>query len=168
MNNNKSYSRSVPVLANRKCGVSAPCNRGFTLVEVIVVMAILGVLALMALPAYGAIKDKVRNVRAVEEIRGIEKTITAFSIDRGGTFPTSFTDLGIAPIDPWGNAYEYHLVTESGYTARSDVGRLNDDYDLFSHGADGRTDPVVTNTDGMDDILRTGDGGYVGVASQTP
>lgn len=153
-------TRSIPTPASRK---GQPGNRGFTLIELILVMAIIAILAVLAIPGYGKIKDKVREVRAAEEIRGLEKTIAAYTIDSGGTLPVS---LAGAPKDPWGNPYQYATPT-NGETRRfisvnTPSTLLNDDYDLYSKGPDG----VSANADveqTPDDIVRSGDGSYVGM-----
>src|SRR6202163_3653060 len=82
MNYDKSATYSISTLTIQKGEQSALDKRGFTIVELIVVMAILGILAFMAIPAYSQIKDKAREVRAMEEIRGLEKSINAFTIDK--------------------------------------------------------------------------------------
>jgi general secretion pathway protein G len=148
-------------------------DRGFTMVELIVVMAILVVLASMALPAFAKIKDKAREVRAMEEIRGLEKAIGAYSIDKGGTLPPNLAALLIPiPLDPWGHSYIYHQLGAAGVPSdgapRTDVTGvlpLNTDYDLYSRGPDGVTNPGTTDDPtSYDDVVRSGDGGYVGMA----
>lgn len=136
-------------------------NRGFSMVELIAVMGILTALALLAIPAYDSIKTKVREVKAMEEIRGLEKAITAFSIDRNA-LPT-LGELGgvvgaAALIDPWGNPYGYGIPVRNMLTEP-----LNGDFDLYSAGADGLSDPDIMDPNCSDDILRSGDGGFVGL-----
>jgi len=138
-------------------------NRGFTMVELIVVMAILGVLTGMAIPAFSKLKDKAREVRAMEEIRGMEKNISAYVIDNGGALPDSIPDL----IDPWGHKYVYYKI--SGVPTpqpRVDftTAPLNTDYDLYSMGPDGDSRLSTEEPLSHDDVVRSGDGGYVGMA----
>jgi general secretion pathway protein G len=145
-------------------------NRGITLVELIVVVAIIAVLALMAIPTYNRIEDVVRGVRAMEEIRGFEKVIYSVSIDKGGALPTGLDVLGMTiPNDPWNRPYEYYVIPHPSPTpspARAFLGDpLNDDFDLYSKGKDGSSAPDTTDDLSADDILRAGNGGFVGRAT---
>ena len=172
MSYNKSATCSAPLLAARKSGPFTLGNRGFTLVELIAVCAILTVLTFLAIPTYGKIKDKVRSVRAMEEIRGLEKGIIAYSVDKNGVFPDKLATAGLGtltdvPKDPWGNPYVYH-VRGDGDPRTISVALttpLNDDFDLYSAGADGLTDADIGTAASSDDIVRSGDGGYVGYAN---
>jgi general secretion pathway protein G len=72
-----------------------------------------------------------------------------------------------APLDPWGNAYEY-----LGFTSRSMIEQrtyhelpINSDYDLYSKGRDGRRDSMLNFELGRDDIARARDGELIGPAS---
>jgi general secretion pathway protein G len=42
---------------------------------------------------------------------------------------------------------------------------INSDYDLYSMGADGRTATPLTASMSRDDIVRAGDGSFIGPAS---
>jgi len=123
------------------------------MVELIVVVAIIAILAAIAMPAYDKIKNKAREVRAMEEIRGIDKAISAFLIDNG-KLPTS-GELHLK-ADPWGNAYVYEAPGRMGF-----LQPLNDDYDLYSTGANGQRGPADSIDD--DDIARAGNGAFVGL-----
>jgi general secretion pathway protein G len=147
-------------------------ERGITLVELIVVCAILGVLALMAIPNYTKVKDIIRGVRAMEEIRGLEKAILANSIERG-SLPANLSLLGMGtPVDPWGTDYVYYVIPatpEDPNPARTFITNpLNSDFDLYSKGANRASEPEILTDDSKDDILRSGDGGSVGLAKDFP
>jgi general secretion pathway protein G len=118
--------------------------RGFTLLELLVVMVIIGLLVGYVGPRYFSQigKSEIKATRA--QINGLGKALDQFRLDIGH-YPT--TEQGLAslverpanepkwggpylskavPLDPWGNAYVFTMPGEHG------------DYDLFSYGKDGR------------------------------
>lgn len=128
-------------------------SRGFTLLELLVVMVIIGLLASYVGPKYFAQigKSEVKTTRA--QIDALGKAIDQFRLDVG-RYPT--TEEGLAaivtkpanlpkwdgpylaksvPLDPWGNAYIYKSPGEHG------------DYDLSSYGKDGRPGGDGENAD---------------------
>jgi general secretion pathway protein G len=118
--------------------------RGFTLLELLVVMVIIGLLAGYVGPKYFSQigKSEIKATRA--QIDGLGKAIDQFRLDVG-RYPT--TEEGLSslivrpanltkwdgpylsknvPLDPWGNAYLYKSPGEHG------------EYDLLSYGKDGQ------------------------------
>ncbi len=119
-------------------------NKGFTLLELLVVLVILGLLAGYVAPKYFAQvgKSEVKTARA--QIEGIEKALDQYRIDVGH-YPS--TEQGLAalntkpadeprwdgpylkkalPNDPWGKPYQYRMPGEHG------------EVDIFSYGRDGQ------------------------------
>lgn len=119
-------------------------GRGFTLLELLVVMVIIGLLAAYVGPKYFSQigKSEVKTVKA--QIVGFEKALQQYRLDTG-RFPT--TEQGLQalqtrpanaakwdgpylekalPLDPWGKAYLYVSPGEHG------------EFDLSSTGRDGR------------------------------
>lgn len=130
--------------ATRRVGVPARLRRGFTLLELLVVMVIIGLLAGYVGPKYfGQIgKSEVKAARA--QIDALEKALDQYRLDVG-RYPS--TDAGLAalvtrpanepkwsgpylkkavPLDPWGRPYVYKSPGEHG------------EYDLLSFGKDGQ------------------------------
>jgi len=121
-------------------------QKGFTLIEVMVVITILSILAVLVVPKLVGRSDDARRVAAKVQIKNIEGGLDLYKLDNG-LYPT--TDQGIEalvaipnigetpsnwrkegymqkiPNDPWGNRYIYMSPG------------LHGDYDLFSYGADG-------------------------------
>ncbi|MEW6665190.1 MAG: prepilin-type N-terminal cleavage/methylation domain-containing protein [Thermodesulfobacteriota bacterium] len=143
-------------------------SRGFTLIELMVVVAILGTMASIAVPAYSSYIDRANTARAIAEIRTLEKEILAYQA-ANETLPNSLADIGRNGIlDPWGNPYEYTDVTttEGKGNCRKDhfMNPLNSDFDLYSMGKDGKSASPLTSQNSRDDILRANSGAFVGKA----
>jgi len=166
MNSKKPFTGSIPPQVPRSGRRRRLDNRGVTLIELLIVLVILGVLALMAIPTYTKIKDVARETRAMEEIRGFEGTINAFAADRG-VLPDTLADVNLDKVlDPWGNPYVYANIIKGDAGRRSIATEMaNTDFDLYSHGMDSQTDLTADfdGTTNKDDIVRAGEGAYVGL-----
>jgi general secretion pathway protein G len=144
-------------------------RRGFTFIEVALVIAILAVVATLALPRYSDYRDRVRIAQAVTDIREIEANLQHYYADNRG-YPNDLSVIGMAgKLDPWGNPYQYtDLADIKGKgKARKDKSLvpINSDFDLWSMGKDGQTVMPLTAKASRDDIIRAGDGRFVGLAS---
>jgi general secretion pathway protein G len=116
--------------------------RGFTLLELLVVMVIIGLLAGFVGPRFFSQIGKSEVKTAKAQITAIGKALDQFRLDVG-RYPTSDEGLGVlfervageprwngpylskaAPPDPWGQPYQYRSPGEHG------------EYDLLSLGKD--------------------------------
>lgn len=149
-------------------------TRGFSLIELLIVVMLLGAIAAIAVPAYMDSLDKARVARAIGDIAAIEEEIRLFYFDRA-RFPDSLAEVGRAQTeDPYGNLYRYlNIANAAGGggapgQARKDrfLVPLNGDFDLYSMGKDGETTPALTSSQSQDDIVRANDGGYIGLAAE--
>ena len=123
-------------------------SRGFTLIEIMVVIVILSLLAILVGPKIIGRSDDARVADAKVQIRNLETALKLYKLDSGafpsteqglaalvekptsGTVPRNYREGGYlesrkVPKDPWGNDYVYLSPGEHG------------DYDLSSLGADG-------------------------------
>ncbi|MEH6532201.1 MULTISPECIES: type II secretion system major pseudopilin GspG [Photobacterium] len=131
-------------------------QRGFTLLEVMVVIVILGVLASLVVPNLLGNKEKADQQKAVTDISALEQSLDMYKLDNS-VYPT--TDQGLEalvskpssspeprnyrdggyirrlPNDPWGYEYQYVMPGEHG------------PIDIFSLGADGQEGGEGNNTD---------------------
>jgi general secretion pathway protein G len=143
-------------------------SRGFTLIELLIVIVVLGLLATIALPAYQSYKLRLQDGQAVRDISEISMRLERWHTENY-QYPPDLATLGAVQNDPWGNPYQY-LNIEVGVPkgkVRKDknINPLNRDFDLYSMGPDGKTSLPLTAKNSHDDIVRAGDGSFIGVAT---
>jgi general secretion pathway protein G len=122
--------------------------RGFTLIEIMVVIVILGILAMYVAPKLMGRPDEAKQVRAKMDIAAMETALKLYKLDSGiypgteqgllalvqrpesGVIPKKwrqggYLEKGKVPKDPWGNDYIYLSPGLKG------------EFDVISYGADG-------------------------------
>jgi len=161
-------SRKLPCSDNR---IQKLSPRGFTLIEIIIVMAIIGTVSAMAVPNYLKYREKGKVAVAITDVRIIEKQINIYAIDTGG-LPDSLNVLSISNIiDPWNNPYQYLRIDGGDVKGKGKMRKdhfmvpVNTDYDLYSMGKDGKSQSPFTAKASQDDIVRVNNGGFVGLVS---
>ncbi len=144
-------------------------RRGFTLVEMVMVVGILLTLTALAAPSFLSALVNARYARAVGDIYTVGTDIQSFSSSTG-KLPNTLADVGRAGVnDPWGMPYIYanHLTAKNSQIRKNHFGHpLNSDFDLFSSGPDKKWKAPINNKMSKDDVVRAADGGYIGIASQ--
>ena len=122
---------------------------GFTLVEMLVVIAIIGILAGLVFVNLGGKAGEARIAATSFQIKQIETALKIYRTEQG-RYPTQAQGLsalvqkptlepvparypeepylegGVVPQDPWGNPYSYLIP-----------GRQNEPYEIISYGSDG-------------------------------
>lgn len=131
-------------------------NRGFTLIEIMVVVVILGILAGIVVPRLLDRPEEARRTKAAVQIKSLEEALGLFKLDNGfypsteqglqalvskpdsGRIPSKYRAGGYikkVPQDPWDNAYLYLSPGAHG------------DFDLISYGPDGESGGEGDNAD---------------------
>ncbi len=70
-------------------------QKGFTLIELMIVIAIIGILAVIALPAYQDYTARAQVSEAISLMEGQKSAVVEYYADKG-KWPTSNTEAGIA------------------------------------------------------------------------
>lgn len=119
--------------------------KGFSLIEIMVVVVILGILSAIIVPKVMNRPDEARRVKAIADIQAIQSALDLYKLDNG-QYPT--TDQGLhaliekptqapvphhwhaylrnLPMDPWDRPYLYLNPGE------------HSEIDIFTYGADGQ------------------------------
>ncbi|WP_120997254.1 type II secretion system major pseudopilin GspG [Stutzerimonas urumqiensis] len=131
-------------------------QRGFTLIEIMVVVVILGILAALVVPQVMSRPDQAKVTVAKGDIKAIAAALDMYKLDNfaypstqqglealverptGNPQPKNWNRDGYLkrlPQDPWGNDYQYLSPGTEG------------PFDLYSLGADGKQGGSDLNAD---------------------
>ena len=127
-------------------------NRGFTMIELLVVLVILGLLAGLVGPQFFGKVDSAKVKTAETQVKMLKMALQTYRLDVG-RYPPSLAGLRTAPsdvkqfwdgpyleeeipMDPWNNSYVYEVNAEGDHG-----------FYLFSYGADGQPDGEDINAD---------------------
>ncbi|MFA5014446.1 MAG: prepilin-type N-terminal cleavage/methylation domain-containing protein [Actinomycetota bacterium] len=100
-------------------------QKGFTLVELMVVIIIIAVLTAIAVPSYMALRNRARTAAAQSEMQSIATALAIYNADEEvypltAAYPGALTTGGYMTVvpteDPWGVANGYAYVSEDGTT----------------------------------------------------
>jgi general secretion pathway protein G len=143
-------------------------ERGFTFIEIMVVVAILAILAALVVPRIMGRTDDAKRTAAKVQIRNIEGALQLYKLDNG-VYPTTEQGLkaliekpsvGVIPKkwklggylpklpeDPWGNPYKYMSPSQGSVQIPGQSSGLKGEYELISLGTDGEVGGEGVNAD---------------------
>lgn len=133
-------------------------DRGFTLIEIMIVIVILGILAWQVVPRIMGKPEEARRLKARMDIASLETALKMYKLDNGvypsteqglqalieaptiGQLPRKwrkggYLEKGRVPMDPWENDF---LYLSPG---------LHGDFDLIAYGNDGEPGGEGDNLD---------------------
>lgn len=105
---------------------------GFSLIEILVVLAIMGILLSFIVPSVMNRPDEAKIIKAKNDINVLESALLLYRLDQG-ELPSNDQALKTLvkenyirslPTDPWGQEYRYDYPGQRG------------EFDLYSYGAD--------------------------------
>ena len=103
--------RPAPLGARVQRETRVQLTDGFSLVEILLVIALIVVLVALAVPNYMAALEEARVAHAIGDIKNVEKELWVHRLAHG-QFPPTLADIGRDALrDPWGSPYHY-LVLE--------------------------------------------------------
>lgn len=129
-------------------------RKGFTLIEMLIVIVVIAILLGTLLPQFRGAQDEAAEQRARSELRTLATALESYYIHNSNDFPSALSSLisatprivSVIPDDPFrtsGTDYSYALDTNEVY------------YVVYSYGRDRAVDVSGINTSGQ--ITESGD-----------
>lgn len=133
-------------------------KNGFTLVEILVVIALMALIAGIAVPSYMKRGDQARADKTISDFATIATALSLYKLDNAmlpsseqglqalvqkpttSPLPPRYRQGGYLrdlPLDPWGNPYLYLAPSRDGER----------EFELISRGADGKSGGSGANAD---------------------
>ena len=126
--------------------MSTQRQRGFTLLEIMVVIVILGILASLVVPNLMGNKEQADRQKAVSDIVALENALDMYKLDNS-RYPTTEQGLEALVSKPQGDPAPRNYK-EDGYIKRLPQDPWGNNYQLMSPGEHGKIDVFSLGLDG--------------------
>lgn len=121
-------------------------QKGFTLLEIMVVIVILGILASMIVPNLLGNKEKADRQKVVSDVVALENALDMYKLDNS-VYPSSEQGLDALVTEPSGSP-EPRNYREDGYIKRLPQDPWGNEYILLNPGDHGKLDIFSVGLDG--------------------
>lgn len=105
-------------------------NKGFTLIELCIVVVIIGIIAVIAIPSYNDMQDAAKEGSVRANMHTLQLSLEDFAVENGGTYPVSSKDMkrvralcpgGVWPTNPF-TKRESSVNVNFSYHGRGSIG----------------------------------------------
>lgn len=108
-------------------------RKGFTIIELLIVIAVIAILVGIALPRFKGMQDEGKIAQAKGELRTLQSAVESYYIHQSNTYPTALSFLTGAtitpnllgnalPTDPFNGTSNYGYATNGSYYTAYSVG----------------------------------------------
>ncbi len=135
------------LLKNRnrnRFNITKESGAGFTLIEMLVVVAIVGLLSSTILVGLGTARSKARDARRIADLRQVQTGLENYYVEHNQSYPQQlYTSVSGLPHDPQGGEYGYFRVSSQAYVLGaclendlgSDIQGVTGSYDVSPVGS---------------------------------
>lgn len=134
--------------------------KGFTLVEILIVVVILGILAAIVVPQFTNAANESRVGNIATQVATLESQLELFAARNNGSYPDLETD-------GWGTSADVGTMVGDGYLKEVPVNPFSNNSDINAWDSDGVSDSFVIYTDDVEGWYYDATTGNIAAAAPT-
>ena len=117
-------------------------QKGFTLVELLIVVAILGIIAAIAIPQLRQALEKAKQRRTMVDMRLVAQALSSYAVDY--SFAPKFNNVPVEDVRPYLEpTYAKKIPPNDGWMHAYFYSAEGFDYTIRSYGRDGAADAAI-------------------------